>query len=95
MTGCASDRARLSDAEKAKVLPGVVREAGEIAGRKAPLPPLPEDCRKWQLAGVSRDTPVDRAVEDYYAPALEAQNKRATRCAAWYDRTRASYGGGR
>ena len=88
VSGCATDRARITAAEAKKAEAGAVAEAVAIGAIRAPLPELPGDCRRHERAGASDGDRVDRALVKYDS-ALGRANARVDRCAAWSDEIRA------
>lgn len=94
MTGCAQINEQLVEAAAAKAEATVVGDALELAAPKVELPPLPADCRRQEKSGVREGMRLDEAALRPDA-ALAAQNARTRRCAAFYDRLRASHGAGK
>lgn len=87
MTGCATDRARLADAERAKAAAAVVEEAVAIGAKREPLPAQPGECRGPVRSGVSPADLADEALLKQDA-ALGRANRTLAACAAFYDRVR-------
>lgn len=90
LTGCATDRQAIADAEDAKAQRDAVGQAVEIASQRAPLPSLPADCKNTEKAGVGDSDGVDVALKKY-DNALGRQNSRTIRCARWFDNLRTNW----
>lgn len=92
LSGCGTDRAaRLAQAEREKASAALVEDvidaAEEERARARQLPPMPDDCSRWERSGVSEGERLDAALLRTDA-ALGRANARARRCAAWYDEYR-------
>lgn len=91
MTGCATNKWRISQAYSDKAKANVAKEAVAAAERIVQearrMPAYPLECRLQHRSGVTMGDRFDTATKKTDI-ALGDANKQIAKCAAWYDRNR-------